>query len=127
MIHTGTIPVRGRAHSTGRALIAAAVLGWALGVLPHAGAAGPAREVAIQTFQFQPERLEVVAGSTVRWTNNDDIEHIVTSGTPENRTGMFRASLNGKGKSTSVTFGKAGTYVYFCDRHQSMRGEILVK
>src|SRR3989442_10203795 len=27
----------------------------------------------------------------------------------------------------SFTFSRAGTYTYFCDRHQSMRGEIRVK
>ena len=94
---------------------------------PSPSGAARVKEVTIQTFQFQPERLEVSAGSTVRWTNNDDIEHIVTSGTPEHRSGMFRTSLNGKDMSMSVTFSKAGDYSYFCDRHQSMRGEIVVK
>lgn len=106
---------------------AAAALGAALAGTPGPLGAGPAQEVAIQTFQFQPSRLEVNAGSTVRWTNRDDIEHIVTSGTPEQRSGMFRTSLDGKGKAMNVTFAKAGNYNYFCDRHQSMRGEIVVK
>jgi plastocyanin len=39
--------------------------------------------VVIQTFQFQPTPLAVKAGTLVTWTNNDDIEHTVTAGTPE--------------------------------------------
>ena len=50
----------------------------------------------------------------------------MTSGTPEHRSGMFRTSLNGKDMSMNVV-SKAGDYSYFCDRHQSMRGEIVVK
>jgi plastocyanin len=108
-------------------LVAAAALAAALVGSPGPSGAGPVQEIAIHTFQFQPPRLEVSTGSTVRWTNDDDIEHIVTSGTPEQRSWMFRTSLNGKGKAMNVTFTKAGNYSYFCDRHQSMRGEIVVK
>ena len=109
-------------------LVAAVVVLWAaLAGTPGPSGATPAQEIEIQTFQFQPSRLEVNAGSTVRWTNIDDIEHIVTSGTPEQRSGMFRASLDGKGKTMNVAFAKAGNYSYFCERHQFMRGEIVVK
>ena len=59
--------------------------------------------------------------------NADDITHTVTSGTPENRDGQFNTPLPGKGTTFSFTFSRAGTYTYFCDRHQSMRGEIRVK
>jgi plastocyanin len=92
-----------------------------------AGADSPAGAITIQTFQFQPARLEVAPGSSVTWTNNDDIEHTVTAGAPEKRTGMFNTALNGKGKTASFTFTEVGTYGFFCDRHNFMHGEIVVK
>jgi len=63
----------------------------------------------------------------VTWTNQDDIRHTVTSGAPDQRGTTFNAELSGKGASARVTFAEAGVYPYFCDRHQSMRGEIHVQ
>jgi plastocyanin len=83
--------------------------------------------VAIQTFQFKPSPVEVNAGTQVAWTNNDDILHTVTSGTPENPDGRFHSPLPGKSAAFSVTFAEPGTYAYFCKRHQSMRGEVRVR
>ena len=82
--------------------------------------------VTIQLFQFQPGRLEIKAGTTVIWVNQDDILHTVTLGTPENRNGSVNLNLSGKGATVSFTFDRPGEYEYFCDRHQSMRGRILV-
>ncbi len=95
-------------------------------VPPVAAQAAPDAAVNIQTFQFQPGDLTVRAGARVTWTNQDDIGHTVTSGTPENRDRRFDTPLNGKGAKFSHTFGQPGTYTYFCDRHQSMRGQIRV-
>jgi plastocyanin len=83
-------------------------------------------EVTIKLFQFKPTPIEVKAGTRVTWTNTDPITHTVTSGTPENRDGQFNSPLAGNGTSFSFTFTRAGTYSYFCDRHQHMRGEIRV-
>jgi plastocyanin len=89
--------------------------------------AGPAAAaVNIQTFQFQPGDLTVRAGTRVTWTNRDQITHTVTSGTPENRDQRFNAPLAGQGTTFAHTFAQAGTYPYFCDRHQSMRGTVRV-
>ena len=97
---------------------------------PGAGSPGGARgaetRVSIQTFQFQPGDLTVRAGTRVTWVNQDDIAHTVTSGTPEKRDGRFDAPLAAKGATFSQTFDQPGTYPYFCDRHQSMRGQIHV-
>lgn len=83
--------------------------------------------VTIQLFQYQPAQLEVKAGTTVTWVNEDDIQHTVTLGTPENRNGSVSLSLSGKSTTASFTFDHPGEYEYFCERHQSMRGRILVK
>ena len=89
-------------------------------------AAGPA-DVTVKLFQFQPGRLEVTRGTAVTWTNQDDIRHTVTSGTPQKRDTTFNAELAAKGAIARVTFAEAGVFPYFCDRHQSMRGEIHVQ
>jgi len=83
--------------------------------------------INLQTFQFQPKQLEVKAGTPVTWINYDDIRHTVTSGTPENKDSRFDASLAGKGAKFIYTFAQPGTYFFYCDRHQHMRGEIVVK
>ncbi len=88
--------------------------------------AAPIPAVDIQLFQFQPGAVEVKAGTTIAWTNRDDIEHTVTSGDPEHRTGRFDLRLPGRGTSMTISFSEPGVYHYFCDRHPSMRGEIRV-
>lgn len=80
----------------------------------------------IAVFQFQPSPLEVKAGATVTWTNGDEIEHTVTSGTPESPLERFNLRLPGKGMTASFTFSEPGTYPYYCARHESMRGEVRV-
>ncbi len=82
--------------------------------------------VAIQTFQFSPDTLRVAAGTKVIWTNQDDIEHTVTAGTASQRDSAFDAVLKAKGSTVERTFDRAGTFTYFCDRHQFMRGSITI-
>lgn len=91
-------------------------------------APGPSQSgVTVRLFQFTPGQIEVPAGTRVTWTNQDDIAHTVTSGTPERREDRFDAALAGKGATASVELREPGVYPYFCNRHQSMRGEIRVK
>ena len=86
----------------------------------------PQTRVAIQTFQFAPDTLRVAAGTKVIWTNQDDIEHTVTAGTPPKRGAAFDAVLKTKGSTIERTFERPGTFTYFCDRHQFMRGTITI-
>jgi plastocyanin len=121
------------------AVLAVVMLAWAAPVLGHdecdddlkkPAAVGesakpqPVASVTIKLFQFQPSRIEVRPGSTVTWMNDDEILHTVTTEKKENG---FNASLDGKGKSFSRTFSQSGTYSYYCDRHEHMRGEVLVR
>jgi plastocyanin len=98
-----------------------------LTALAAPAAAGRESGVTIQLFQFKPGRHEVGAGTRLTWTNQDDIAHTVTSGTPETPDGRFDLALAGRGATGAVAFARPGTYSYFCNRHQSMRGEIQVK
>ena len=89
--------------------------------------AGSEQGVTIQTFQFKPTPVEVPAGTKVSFTNQDDITHTITSGSPDSPDGKFSHRLEGKGSTVTVELGKPGVYPYFCERHRSMRGEIRVK
>ena len=94
----------------------------------HQGHAQPAAisRVAVKTFQFAPDTLRVRVGTRVVWINEDEIEHTVTAGTPAARNAAFNAVLKTKGASTERAFDTPGTFTYFCDRHQFMRGSITV-
>jgi plastocyanin len=98
----------------------------ALAVL--AGAGGVVRDapVEVRTFQFREQRLEVPAGTRVVWSNQDEIEHTVTSGVPDSADGAFTGRLADQGSTFSHRFERAGLYRYYCDRHHFMRGEIRV-
>ena len=98
----------------------------AIVVAALAASAEPTPAVEIQLFQFKPGAVEVKAGTAITWTNGDDIEHTVTSGDPEHRTGRFDQRLSGRGSTTTIKLNEPGVYPYFCDRHPSMRGEVRV-
>lgn len=104
---------------------------------PRAADAAPASasgdgdaEVRIKDFAYIPEDLEVAAGTTVRWTNEDFFGHTVTSGTPEDRTDTFDGVLGevaqAQGTSYSFTFDEAGPHDYFCRFHPSMTATVTV-
>ena len=82
--------------------------------------------VDIQVFQFMPNVLEVKAGTTVIWTNKDNIEHSITNGAPGKLGGKFDSGFFTQGKTFSFTFTEAGEYPYFCMRHNSMQGMVRV-
>jgi plastocyanin len=93
---------------------------------PRSAAEAAQGEVAIRLFAYTPSTLTVSKGTTVTWTNGDDITHTVTAGAP-GQEARFEGRLAGKGAAYRHTFTEPGRYSYYCDRHQAMVGEILVK
>lgn len=85
-----------------------------------------ASAVSVKMFKFAPTPLKVKTGTTVTWTNSDDILHTVTSGTPAQVDGKFHGEMDAPGKLFTFTFTTPGTYTYFCSRHNGMRGEVDV-
>lgn len=84
--------------------------------------------VTIENFAFNPDGVTVPAGTTVTWTNQDDVPHTVTAGTPDAPDADLFASGNlGNGDTFSYTFDEAGTFDYFCENHNSMRGTVTVE
>jgi|GEM_PF-931161 len=77
--------------------------------------------VSIQNGTFDPATVEVVAGGTVEWTNDDDTDHTVTSTIP-----LFDSGPLGPAAMFTYTFDEAGTYDYICMLHPEMRGQVVV-
>ena len=66
----------------------------------------------------------MTAGSTVTWTNRDDIPHTVVSADDPK---VFKSKVMDTDEKFSFTFTKAGTYTYFCSVHPNMTGTVVVK
>ena len=82
----------------------------------------PASAVSIDNFTFTPQSLTVTAGTTVTWTNKDDIPHAVAAVSKQ-----FKSKALDTDASYSFTFTAPGTYVYFCSLHPHMSGTIVVE
>ncbi|MFN2520256.1 MAG: plastocyanin/azurin family copper-binding protein [Candidatus Limnocylindria bacterium] len=98
----------------------------AVGTAAPAPAAAQAADVSAEGFAFKPVTLDVAVGTKVTWTNRDAAEHTVTAGKPDAKETTF-VSVIAPGKTFTFTFDKAGTFVYFCERHPSMLGTVTVK
>jgi len=90
--------------------------------IAKAAPAPPAAAVTIGNFTFKAPVVTVKAGTTVTWTNGDDIPHTVVS-----KDGVFRSKVLDTGDRFSFTFAKAGQFGYFCSLHPHMTGTIIVK
>jgi plastocyanin len=103
-----------------RGAVAAAML------LSCAVAAGPAHSadmsVMIDNFTFNPPRITVKSGTTVTWTNGDDIPHTVASSTK-----TFKSKTLDTDDKFSFTFTTPGAYEYFCSLHPHMVGTVVVE
>jgi len=79
-------------------------------------------EVKVDNFSFGPGTLTVPVGTTVTWTNRDDIPHTVVS-----TDKVFKSKVLDTDEKFSFTFAKAGTYPYFCSIHPKMTGSVVVQ
>jgi plastocyanin len=81
-----------------------------------------AMSAAIQGFRFCPSPLRVPAGTTVTWTNGDNVAHTVSS-----RTGPhFDSGSLAQGGSWRHRFDRAGNFSYYCAIHPWMRATVEV-
>jgi plastocyanin len=93
------------------------------GALPGTG---QEQSVEITAAGYQPRELTVTAGSTVVWTQNDDLPHTVTAD-----DGSFNSGTLDMGDTFSQTFNEPGEYPYYCEFHggpagSGMSGVIIV-
>jgi plastocyanin len=114
-----------------RSVVSAALIGAAVGTVLAGGvllasAQAPAAKavaVSIDNFTFNPPTLTVKAGTTVTWTNKDDIPHgIAATGNAFKRSNALDTD-----DSYSFTFTTPGSFQYFCYIHPHMTGTIVVE
>ena len=82
-------------------------------------------QVDIVEYDFTPGTITVKVGERVTWLNRDSVDHWVISapGTPQ----PFDLGREGSAASASHTFDTKGTYPYFCNLHNYMKGEVIVQ
>ena len=75
----------------------------------------------VKSYRFDPDRVEIKAGDSVTWTNDDNFTHTVrVDGQDDHKVE--------RGHSVSITFDKPGTYKYECTLHSvDMKGEVVVE
>ncbi len=104
------------------ALLAVTLLGAGCGSAGESSQPVATTEVAmVKSYRFDPKTIEIEAGDTVTWTNEDNFTHTVQIDGQEDRTVE-------PGENVSIKFGTAGTYHYVCTLHsKDMDGEVVVK
>jgi len=78
-------------------------------------------KISITSSGYSPASLTVTNGSTVTWTNNDNITHTVTTD-----EGSINSGDIAPGSSYSKTFATAGTYTYHDTHNANMTGVLIV-
>jgi plastocyanin len=75
----------------------------------------------VKSYRFDPKVIEIKAGDTVTWTNEDNFTHTVeVDGQEDHKVEQ--------GESFSIKFDTPGTYHYVCTLHsKDMDGEVIVK
>jgi plastocyanin len=79
-------------------------------------------EVAmVKSYRFDPKTIEIEAGDTVTWRNDDNFTHTVqVDGREDN--------VVEPGESVAISFDEPGTYHYVCRLHsRDMEGEVIVR
>jgi len=81
----------------------------------------PTHDVAVDNFSFSPGTASVAAGTTVTWTNKDDVPHNIVS-----TERKFKSPVLDTDERFFYRFDTPGTYKYFCSLHPRMTGQIVV-
>ena len=86
---------------------------------------GGGEKVDIPSISFDPEELTVKAGTTVTWTNSDDLPHTVTK--TDGPGPEFDSGSLGPGNEFEQTFDTKGKIDYVCTIHPGQAGSITVE
>lgn len=77
--------------------------------------------VKIDNFAFEPASITIAKGTTVEWTNGDDVPHTVVE-----KKVRFKSKALDTDDRYRHTFNEPGSFQYFCSIHPHMVGEIRV-
>jgi Icc protein len=80
-----------------------------------------AHDVVVDNFSFAPATTSVPIGTTITWTNRDDVPHNVVS-----TERKFKSPVLDTDEQFSHRFDAPGTYNYFCSIHPKMTGQVVV-
>ncbi len=89
------------------------------------GGGGTGNTVSISNLAFVPATITVNAGTTITWTNNDNVLHTVTNDTGSSE--VFDSGSMSQGSHFSHTFSTVGTFHYHCTFHTFMLGTVIVQ
>jgi len=81
-----------------------------------------ATKAEMRTMVFGPKRIEISAGGTVTWTNNDPLVHTITAD-----DGSWDSGPIEPGKSWSHTFTQPGQFAFHCTPHPFMKSVVVVR
>lgn len=102
---------------------------------PMADAPGRGAAITIRLISFKPTDVQLAAGGTVLWRQEDVATHTVTSGRVEQSGGTATATPDGrfdsgnisKGQTFEFSFPEPGQYPFFCAIHPAtMTGLVTV-
>ena len=102
-------------------ILRAALAGFAL--VAFLANAGEVVEVGIVKMQFDPQRVKIKPGDTVKWVNHEKrSNHSVLF----EKEGLPESDRLFPGESWQRTFEKPGIYPYACGPHPEMTGVVEV-
>lgn len=104
----------------------AAMEGTSEGASGGAGSEGDGEVVVVKMngLEYEPSSVEVSPGTTVRWENEDEAEHTVTS---EDEGGVLDSDVFRAGGAYEYTFEEPGEFDYYCVVHPFMKGVVIVR
>ena len=111
-----------KGHHTRTAVGVGLFIALCAGIAAAAQSKPATAEVKIDNFSFTPAELRVSVGTTVQWTNRDDIPHTVVS-----TDKVFKSKVLDSDDEYSFTFSTPGTFTYFCSVHPKMTGKVIVQ
>jgi plastocyanin len=110
--------------TAGALLVVAILAAWIVAAPSKSTAANT--DVSMVNIAFDPPMITIHVGDTVTWINQDSVNHTTTSSDPPPR--LWDSGNIGQSGTYQRTFNQAGTFPYFCDRHeaQNMVGVVVV-
>jgi plastocyanin len=91
-------------------------------IVPAAARSHDAAQLIVENFKFGPDKLTIAKGTTVTWTNQDDIPHSIVLAALGVRSKVLDTD-----KAFTYQFDRAGTFSYICGLHPFMHGQVVVK
>jgi plastocyanin len=107
------------------AVVALTATSCGTGSTPSSGENPPAiaATIHIADGKFEPREIDVAVDGSVTWINDDVASHNVKFLEPS----KFNSGIIKPAATWIQTFTSAGTYDYYCDFHNSMKGSVVVR